>query len=1043
MGYISSETIHERLADQLRASMKDKDPYVRKTAALSLLKLFKSNTNLFEEDGDLLDLLKKHLLDENPSVVANSVAALMEISFTFPQVKLVFNPAAARKLAVALNECNEWSQVHLLKALMYTVPNNSEEAMVLIERILPRFQHSNTSVVLGAIRLVCYLMNFLDDKDELIQLCNKITPPLVTLLGSGPQVQLVTLKSILLLHERWPHVMQGQIQALFCKYSEPNYVRIEKLELLVRLVDDDNANLVLMELAEYSLEQDGVFVKKVIESVGRIALKISSASDECVAILMKVGFSNREYAIESVTVELEKILIKYPNRYKRILNRILGQVEFITEPNAKAAIVWMCGVYIKSAKNAEAILKDISSNFINEKSQVQLALLTALAKLFVYKPSSLNTVISSVLTVATDKAIGPDVRDRAFFYWRLFSLSPESAKKVIMSKTTSVTSYVEGMNLEKLDCLLLQLGTLSSVYYIPQHIMFKGTKELRLPDSSGLVKYRFLIPRFPNSYNKATIDDNNKVNEIGPLSNDSINEMVSPSMPEYTDDIINFDPYSALADIPIGDFHGGENSPNGSLGNSPGLSMTPMNARALSQFTAIGKSSSAGALTSSKSSADQLAEMTFSSLINSKPQPNTSENSGLGITNNNIPTINKNSPLLFSDLNPLNSVPGLNRYPTMPLLTAKSSINLKSESAGSSFKIPEIPSIGQQNAILHSSRSYGNMANQHLLAKATTNNMISSLDNLNLSSQEISANQQQVPISNKEKGIVGLGVTSNANSTLTDSRNNTFTNSSLQKSAMYGSQALNYGGYQGTTVTPNLAQQPSTKNQKVLDSQQTNGLEVYGVFERVGDIQLTMTFVNNSTQMLTDFAIQFNLNTFGLVPKSPMQIPNNCLLQGQMVSVALPLQVGNPTMIKQTFPVTNLQIALKCSLGVFYFQMNYSFHILLLQEQKQGQLEQNYFLQLWQELQNQSLLVFSGVCFSSVDGIRNKLNMNGIFTVAQRKTDQFYVFYTSSKLFDQSIFVSEIKLSLDFIHAQVTSKSLLTAYTQSHCEAIKAVLTTM
>ena len=59
-------------------------------------------------------------------------------------------------------------------------------------------------------------------------------------------------------------------------------------------------------------------------------------------------------------------------------------------------------------------------------SQVQLQLLTATVKLFLKKPTeTAQKMISLVLSCATNETDNPDLRDRAFIYWRLLSTDPE------------------------------------------------------------------------------------------------------------------------------------------------------------------------------------------------------------------------------------------------------------------------------------------------------------------------------------------------------------------------------------------------------------------------------------------------------------------------------------------------------------------------------------------------------------------------------------------------------------------------------------------
>lgn len=60
--------------------------------------------------------------------------------------------------------------------------------------------------------------------------------------------------------------------------------------------------------------------------------------------------------------------------------------------------------------------------------QVQLQTLTAVVKLFLKKPDNAQGVVQKVLETATKDCDSPDVRDRAYIYWRLLSTDPAAAK---------------------------------------------------------------------------------------------------------------------------------------------------------------------------------------------------------------------------------------------------------------------------------------------------------------------------------------------------------------------------------------------------------------------------------------------------------------------------------------------------------------------------------------------------------------------------------------------------------------------------------------
>lgn len=88
-------------------------------------------------------------------------------------------------------------------------------------------------------------------RDDLIkQLTRKMAPPLVTLLSSPPEVQWVALRNINLLLQKRPDILSNEIRVFFCKYNDPLYVKVEKLDIMVRLAADNNVDALLSELKE-------------------------------------------------------------------------------------------------------------------------------------------------------------------------------------------------------------------------------------------------------------------------------------------------------------------------------------------------------------------------------------------------------------------------------------------------------------------------------------------------------------------------------------------------------------------------------------------------------------------------------------------------------------------------------------------------------------------------------------------------------------------------------------------------------------------------
>jgi AP-2 complex subunit beta-1 len=107
MSYIPIPVVIDPLTEQLRHCLKDRDPYVRKTSAICVAKLYTADPRKAERGG-FVEMLRDLLLDSNATVVSNAVAALSEIGDRQDGVTFRLNLTVANKLLTALGESSEY-----------------------------------------------------------------------------------------------------------------------------------------------------------------------------------------------------------------------------------------------------------------------------------------------------------------------------------------------------------------------------------------------------------------------------------------------------------------------------------------------------------------------------------------------------------------------------------------------------------------------------------------------------------------------------------------------------------------------------------------------------------------------------------------------------------------------------------------------------------------------------------------------------------------------------------------------------------------------
>uniref|UniRef100_A0A7N5JE70 Adaptor related protein complex 1 subunit beta 1 n=1 Tax=Ailuropoda melanoleuca TaxID=9646 RepID=A0A7N5JE70_AILME len=475
MGCIRVDKITEYLCEPLRKCLKDEDPYVRKTAAVCVAKLHDINAQLVEDQG-FLDTLKDLISDSNPMVVANAVAALSEIAESHPSSNLLdLNPQSINKLLTALNECTEWGQIFILDCLANYTPKDDREAQSICERVTPRLSHANSAVVLSAVKVLMKFMEMLSkDLDYYGTLLKKLAPPLVTLLSAEPELQYVALRNINLIVQKRPEILKHEMKVFFVKYNDPIYVKLEKLDIMIRLASQANIAQVLAELKEYATEVDVDFVRKAVRAIGRCAIKVEQSAERCVSTLLDLIQTKVNYVVQEAIVVIKDIFRKYPNKYESVIATLCENLDSLDEPEARAAMIWIVGEYAERIDNADELLESFLEGFHDESTQVQLQLLTAIVKLFLKKPTETQELVQQVLSLATQDSDNPDLRDRGYIYWRLLSTDPVAAKEVVLAEKPLISEETDLIEPTLLDELICYIGTLASVYHKPPSAFVEG-----------------------------------------------------------------------------------------------------------------------------------------------------------------------------------------------------------------------------------------------------------------------------------------------------------------------------------------------------------------------------------------------------------------------------------------------------------------------------------------------------------------------------------------------------------------------------------------
>ena len=532
MGCLGVEEIMQFLCDPLKDALNDKDPYVRKTGALCVAKIYDINAQLAEDQFGFVEKIQGMLEEEtNAMVLANCISALIEISTTKGKDILNVNWNKCRHLMSALHENNEWTQIYLLEGISRYSPTKQDEINEMIERIIPCVSHSNAGVVLSVIKILIKLLDLVENPETIRTVCKKITPSLVTLLSSEPEIQYVALKNINILIQKRPIIFEKDIKIFFSSFTEPLYNKLEKLEIIYKLVSMNNIDLVLNELREYASDVDVQFVRRSVKLIGQCAIKLEKAAQRCVETLVELVKTQVSFVIQEAIIGLKDIFRRYPNTFEGAMTIINENLRTLDDPEAKAALIWIIGEYSDRIEGAENQLIKFIDNLKEEPYIIQINILDSATKTFLKCQSEESyNILNQVFDFCTKECENPDVRDRGYMYYRLMTIDPQLASRIIVNEKPKINEDASGFDDNLLAILMDNLGTMSTIYEKPPESFVKKTKEKyfdednedEYEESQFKLNEDEEVPKEDKKKKKEKIEENNIKNEDNQQKNNNI-----------------------------------------------------------------------------------------------------------------------------------------------------------------------------------------------------------------------------------------------------------------------------------------------------------------------------------------------------------------------------------------------------------------------------------------------------------------------------------------------------------------------------------------
>ncbi|XP_067414871.1 AP-4 complex subunit beta-1 isoform X2 [Emydura macquarii macquarii] len=385
--------IQEYTQQPILNGLRDKASCVRRVAVLGCAKMQKLQGDT-EVDGALVNELYSLLRDQDPIVVVNCLRALEEILRR--EGGVVINKPIAHHLLKRMSDLDQWGQSEVLTFLLRYKPRSEEELFNILSLLDGSLKSSSPSVVMAATKLFLVLA-----KDF-------------------PQI----LSSL-------PGHFSSHYKKFFCSYSEPQYIKCQKMGVLCELVNDENVQQVLEELKSYCTDVSAELAQRAIFAIGSIARMYT---EQCVGILTELLRLKQEHITSAVVQAFRDLVWLCPQCTEAVCQALPSCEETLQDREGKQALIWLLGVHGERIPNAPYVLEDFVENVKSEMfPAVKMELLTALVRLFLFRPAECQDVLGRLLCYCIEEETDMVVRDRGLFYYRLLDAGVEEAKLVLCS----------------------------------------------------------------------------------------------------------------------------------------------------------------------------------------------------------------------------------------------------------------------------------------------------------------------------------------------------------------------------------------------------------------------------------------------------------------------------------------------------------------------------------------------------------------------------------------------------------------------------------
>ncbi|KAL4233150.1 hypothetical protein ACF0H5_007835 [Mactra antiquata] len=428
---VKHEAFQEHCISCITTGIADNSSYVRRAAIMACLSVFhisneqgnvwgEVENEKFQGSG-LVHKLYEMIRDSDPVVSVDCLLVLNEL--LRDEGGVVLNKKLVGYLLKRISEYTPWGIAYVAKLIQKYKPKCEDEIFDIMNCLDPYLDHSNPVVCINTLEIFIGLISDMPHLSEDIFM--RTQSKFLSIFSSG-NVELMT--TTLNFCRKYPSDMSKMLinhhKTLFCKVKEPSYLKVEKLNFVVTLVNVDNFKDILEEIVTNCYDNDTDVSLCAIQCLGRLVRDFPDLSDKLMKAFNKLLHSDKSHVVCNTLQVLVSLSSQNIKCVGDIGIRLCTIARDQTDTEGRTAALYL----ITSLDTDSSELLYMFECFIEEyddlDSKVKCQLLLTVVKLFCTQPARYQYILSDVLDLCINDGVDRDIVEQAKFYYSVLEANP-------------------------------------------------------------------------------------------------------------------------------------------------------------------------------------------------------------------------------------------------------------------------------------------------------------------------------------------------------------------------------------------------------------------------------------------------------------------------------------------------------------------------------------------------------------------------------------------------------------------------------------------